>query len=55
VLKEVAAHSSCWAAAGPPLDEGRQAQTTAERWRQVHELTDRAPGCWNAPAGSACR
>ena len=25
VLKEVAAHSSCWAAAGPPLNEGRQA------------------------------
>jgi transposase len=31
VLKEVAAHSSCWAAAGPPLNEGRQAATTAER------------------------
>jgi hypothetical protein len=44
VLKEVAAHSSCWAGAGPPLREGRQAQTTAERWRQVHDLTDRAPG-----------
>ena len=44
VLKEVAAHSSCWAAAGPPLKEGRQAQTTAERWRQVHDLTDRGTG-----------
>jgi transposase len=44
VLKEVAAHSSCWAAAGPPLNEGRQAQTTAERWRQVHDLTDRGTG-----------
>jgi hypothetical protein len=44
VLKEVAAHSSCWAAAGPPLREGRQAQTTAERWRQVHDLTDRGTG-----------
>jgi transposase len=41
VLKEVAAHSACWAAAGPPLNEGRHAQTTAERWRQVHDLTDR--------------
>jgi transposase len=44
VLKEVAAHSSCWAAAGPPLNEGRQAQTTAERWRQVHDLTGRGTG-----------
>jgi transposase len=44
VLKEVAAHSSCWAAAGPPLKEGKQAQTTAERWRQVHDLTDRGTG-----------
>ena len=31
VLKEVAAHSSCWAAAGPPPSDGKQAQTTAER------------------------
>jgi len=44
VLKEVAAHSSCWAAAGPPRSEGKQAQTTAERWRQVHDLTDRGTG-----------
>ena len=44
VLKEVAAHSSCWAAAGPPLKEGRLAQTTAERWRQVHDLTDQGTG-----------
>ena len=44
VLKEVAAHSSCWAAAGPPLKEGKQAQTTAERWRQVHDLTDKGTG-----------
>ncbi len=44
VLKEVAAHSSCWAAAGPPRTEGKQAQTTAERWRQVHNLTDRGTG-----------
>jgi hypothetical protein len=44
VLKEVAAHSSCWAAAGPPLKQGKQAQTTAERWRQVHDLTDRGTG-----------
>ena len=44
MLKEVAAHSSCWAAAGPPRRDGPQAQTTAERWRQVHDLTDRGTG-----------
>jgi transposase len=44
VQKEVAAHSSCWAAAGPPRNEAKQAQTTAERWRQVHDLTDRGTG-----------
>jgi hypothetical protein len=44
VLKEVAAHSSCWAAAGPPLKEGKQAQTTAERWRQIHDLTGKGTG-----------
>jgi transposase len=44
VLKEVAAHSSCWAGAGPPLNEGKQAQTTAERWRQVHDLLDKGTG-----------
>jgi transposase len=44
VLKEVAAHSSCWAAAGPPLKDGRHAQTTAERWRQVHDLLERGTG-----------
>ncbi len=44
VLKEVAAHSSCWAAAGPPLKEGRQAATTAERWRQVHDLLGKGTG-----------
>src|SRR6185437_575130 len=44
VLKEAAAHSSCWAAAGPPLKEGKQAQTTAERWRQIHDPTDKGTG-----------
>jgi hypothetical protein len=42
--KEVAAHSSCWAAAGPPRKDGKQAQTTAERWRQVHDLLERGTG-----------
>jgi transposase len=44
VLKEVAAHSSCWASAGPPRTDGRQAQTTAERRRQVHDLLDKGTG-----------
>ncbi|MBV2156784.1 ISL3 family transposase [Kitasatospora sp. SUK 42] len=38
VQKEVAAHSACWAKAGPPLRDGTRAQTTRERWQQVHEL-----------------
>jgi transposase len=44
VLKEVAAHSTCWASAGPPPKDGKQAQTTAERWRQVHDLLDKGTG-----------
>jgi transposase len=44
VQKEAAAHSSCWAAAGPPAREGRQAATTAERWRQVHDLLSKGTG-----------
>jgi transposase len=44
VLKEVAAHSSCWAAAGPPMKDGIQAQTTAQRWQQVHDLLDKGTG-----------
>jgi DNA-binding NarL/FixJ family response regulator len=43
-LKEVAAHSSCWAAAGPPLKHGKKAETTAERWRQVHDLLGKGTG-----------
>jgi len=42
--KEIAAHSSCWAAAGPPRKNGEQAQTTAERWQQVHNLLDKGTG-----------
>ncbi len=41
VRKEVAAHSICWAKAGPPPAEGRQAATTRERWQQVHALRER--------------
>ncbi|ALO11716.1 Transposase [Streptomyces venezuelae] len=44
VRKEVAAHSTCWAKAGPPPAEGRQAATTRERWQQVHALRERGVG-----------
>ncbi len=44
VRKEVAAHSICWAKAGPPPAEGRQAATTRERWQQVHILRERGVG-----------
>ncbi|MFD7609031.1 ISL3 family transposase [Streptomyces mirabilis] len=43
-LKEVGAHSACWAKAGPPLREGTRAQTTRERWQQVHQLLDAGVG-----------
>ena len=35
--KEVAAQSACWAE-GAPLPEGKRAETTRERWQQVHDL-----------------
>ena len=44
VLKEVAAHASCWAAAGPPVKEGKRAETTAQRWREVHDLLGKGTG-----------
>jgi hypothetical protein len=44
VLKEVAAHSTCWGKAGPPLREGARAETTRQRWRQIHELLDHGVG-----------
>jgi transposase len=44
VGKEVAAHASCWAAAGPPAKEGKRAETTAERWREVHDLLGKGTG-----------
>ncbi len=37
VRKEVAAHCACWAK-GMPLQDGKRAATTAERWQQVHAL-----------------
>jgi transposase len=41
--KEVAAHSACWAE-GAPLQEGKRAETTAERWQQVHDLRGKGAG-----------
>ena len=43
VRKEVAAHSACWAKAGPP-QSGKRAETTFERWQQVHDLLGRNVG-----------
>ena len=43
VGKEVAAHSCCWAKATPAQD-GSRAQTTGDRWQQVHDLLDRGVG-----------
>jgi transposase len=43
VRKEVAAHCACWAK-GTPLQEGKRAATTLERWQQVHELRARNVG-----------
>jgi transposase len=44
VLKEVAAHSACWAKAGPPPQEGTRAVTTRQRWQQVHDLLGKGVG-----------
>ena len=41
--KEVAAHSACWAE-GAPLQEGKRAETTLERWQQVHDLRSKGAG-----------
>ena len=47
VRKEVAAHCACWAK-GMPLQDGKRAATTLERWQQVHPLRSQnlgLPGC----------
>ena len=41
--KEVAAHSACWAASAP-LQEGKRAETTLERWQQVRDLREKGAG-----------
>jgi len=44
-LSEVKAHSTCWAAVlDAPLYEGPRAQTTRERWQQVHSLLGQGVG-----------
>ncbi|MEU8271605.1 ISL3 family transposase [Sphaerisporangium sp. NPDC049002] len=44
VAKEVAGHSACWAKAGPPIQDGKRAKTTRERWHQVHDLLGKGVG-----------
>ncbi|MEE4599135.1 ISL3 family transposase [Streptomyces sp. DSM 41524] len=44
-LSEVKAHSTCWATVlDAPIYDGPRAQTTLERWRQVHDLLDQGAG-----------
>jgi Transposase/zinc-finger of transposase IS204/IS1001/IS1096/IS1165 len=43
VLKEVAAHCACWAGAAR-LQAGKRAETTLERWQQVHDLLGKGAG-----------
>ncbi|MFB9876990.1 ISL3 family transposase [Planobispora siamensis] len=44
-LSEVKAHSSCWAGVlDAPIYDGPRAQTTLERWHQVHGLLDQGVG-----------
>jgi len=43
VRKEVAAHCAC-GAMGAPRQEGKRAETTLERWQQVHDLRSKGTG-----------
>lgn len=43
VLREAQAHSACWVGA-TGVRTGKLAETTMERWRQVHELPDASVG-----------
>lgn len=44
-LSEVKAHSTCWATVlDAPLYDGPRAQTTLERWHQVHDLLNQGVG-----------
>jgi transposase len=54
--KEVLAHSACWAK-GMPMQEGKRAETTRERWQQVHDLRDKGAGlleCARRPGPPTC-
>jgi transposase len=42
--KAVAAHSACWAKAGPKRQLLTREQTTLERWRAIHSLLDQGVG-----------
>ncbi|MGY4103955.1 ISL3 family transposase [Nocardia sp. R16R-3T] len=42
--KVVAAHSSCWAAAGPKRQSLVREQSTIERWHAIHDLLDQGVG-----------
>ncbi|MEV6814788.1 ISL3 family transposase [Micromonospora sp. NPDC051296] len=44
VRKEVTAHSTCWATADLPPQDGKRAVTTRQRWQQVHDLLDKGVG-----------
>ncbi|MGP4017447.1 transposase [Saccharopolyspora sp. 5N708] len=44
VEKAVAAHSRCWAAAGPKRQALTRENTTLERWRAVHDLLEHGVG-----------
>ncbi|WP_232433902.1 ISL3 family transposase, partial [Salinispora arenicola] len=44
-LSEVKAHSTCWAGVlDAPIYDGPRAQTTQQRWHQVHDLLDQGVG-----------
>ncbi|NED53861.1 ISL3 family transposase [Micromonospora aurantiaca] len=44
-LSEVKAHSTCWAPVlDAPIYDGPRAQTTQQRWHQVHDLLDQGVG-----------
>jgi hypothetical protein len=44
-LSEVKAHSTCWATVlDAPIYDGPRAQTTLERWHQIHGLLDQGVG-----------
>nr|WP_245548293.1 ISL3 family transposase [Nocardia pneumoniae] len=42
--KVVAAHSSCWAAAGPKRQSLVREESTIERWHAIHDLLDQGVG-----------